>query len=194
MVETPSTMLPLGTQAPPFELPDVVSGETVRLEDFSDSDALLVMFICRHCPFVIHIREELARLERDYVDTGLAIVAISSNDAERYPDDSPAKLREMAVELGFEFPLCHDEDQSVAKAYRAACTPDFFVFDEDLRLAYRGQLDDSRPGSTAPVTGADLRAAIDAVLDGREPDDRQKPSMGCNIKWKPGNEPDYFGG
>lgn len=194
MVETPSTMLPLGTKTPSFRLPDVVSGETIRLEDFEDADALLVMFICRHCPFVIHIREELARLGRDYDDTGLGIVAISSNNAERYPDDSPEKLREMAIELGFEFPLCHDEDQSVAKAYRAACTPDFYVFDGDFRLAYRGQLDGSRPGSTAPVTGGDLRAAIDAVLDGREPDEQQKPSMGCNIKWKPGNEPDYFGG
>lgn len=194
MVLTPSTMLELGTPAPDFELPDVVTGRVYTLNDFQDKDALLVMFICRHCPFVVHVRDELARLGRDYRDTPLGIVAISSNDAQAYPEDSPEKLREMAMELGFTFPLLYDEDQSVAKAYRAACTPDFFLFDGDRKLFYRGQLDDSRPGSDIPVTGADLRAAIDAVLAGRPAPAEQKPSMGCNIKWKPGSEPGYFGG
>jgi len=186
-------MLALGTQAPPFELPDVVSGKSVSLDSFAARKALLVMFICRHCPYVVHVREELARLGQDHAHKDLGIVAISANDAESYPDDSPANLKAMAEELGFTFPLCYDESQEVAKAYTAACTPDFFLFDADRRLVYRGQLDESRPGNNKPLTGADLRAAIDAVLEGRSVSQEQKPSMGCNIKWKPGNEPPYFG-
>jgi peroxiredoxin len=184
MARTESTMLALGTPAPDFELPDVVSGKTVRLEGFADKKALLVMFICRHCPFVKHVQSELARLGKDYASQSLGIVAISSNDADAYPDDSPESLREMATELGFNFPLCYDESQDVARAYSAACTPDFFLFDEKRRLAYRGQLDDSRPGNGKPVTGRDLRAAIDALLTGRAVNPNQTPSIGCNIKWR----------
>lgn len=186
-------MLELGTEAPAFSLPDVVSGRTVSPGDFASEKALLVMFICRHCPYVKHVQDELARLGRDYVDKGLAVVAISSNDAEAYPDDSPESLAEMARQQGFVFPLCYDETQAVAKAYKAACTPDFFLFDSSHRLAYRGQLDDSRPGNDKPVTGNDLRNAIDTVLAGASVDSDQRPSLGCNIKWKPGNEPAYFG-
>jgi len=185
-------MLALGTPAPEFRLPDAVSGKEIALDSFSDRKALLVMFICRHCPYVQHIKEELARLGRDYLPKGAGIVAISSNDAAHYPDDAPPKLKEMAQELGFNFPFCHDESQQTAKVYSAACTPDFFVFDAQRRLAYRGQLDDSRPGNGKPVTGKDLRAALDVVLAGKAPPSDQKPSIGCNIKWKPGNEPDYY--
>ena len=192
MVKTASTMMPLGAEAPDFNLPDVVSGEEVSLDDFADEKALLVIFLCRHCPFVQHIKEELARLGREYADRSLGIVAISANDADNYPDDSPESLKEFAEETGFSFPLCHDETQEVAKAYAAACTPDFFLFDENRELVYRGQLDDSRPGNDEPVDGHDLRAAIDAVLAGEPVSEDQKPSIGCNIKWKPGNEPDYF--
>lgn len=192
MVRTLSTMLELGTGAPDFSLPDVVSGRMISLKTFEDAKALLVMFICRHCPYVKHVQEELARLGTDYPGRGAAIVAISSNDAEEFPDDRPASLREMAVSLGFTFPFCHDATQEVAKAYTAACTPDFFLFDGARRLVYRGQLDDSRPGGDQPVTGRDLRAALDAVLAGRPVDAGQKPSMGCNIKWRAGNEPGYF--
>jgi peroxiredoxin len=190
---TASTMLPLGTRAPGFSLPDVVSGRQVSSQDLVGTKALLVMFICRHCPFVQHIKGELARLGKDYADRDIGIVAISSNDAESFPDDRPESLREMAEAEGFTFPVCHDETQGVAKAYTAACTPDFFLFDSDQRLAYRGQLDDSRPGNGRPVNGRDLRAALDAVLAGRPVREDQKPSIGCNIKWKPGNEPTYFG-
>lgn len=193
MVLTPSTMLELGMQAPPFDLPDVY-GNRVRLDDFQGKKALLVMFISRHCPYVQHVKQELARIGRDYADKGVGIVAISSNDIRGYPEDAPEKLREMAAELAFNFPVCFDETQEVAKAYRAACTPDFFVFDENRRLVYRGQLDDSRPGNGIPVTGKDLRAALDAVLQGRPVPPDQRPSIGCNIKWKPGNEPEYFRG
>ena len=192
MVKTASTMMPLGAEAPDFNLPDVVSGEEVSLDDFADEKALLVIFLCRYCPFVQHIKEELARLGREYADRSLGIVAISANDADNYPDDSPESLKEFAEETGFSFPLCHDETQEVAKAYAAACTPDFFLFDENRELVYRGQLDDSRPGNDEPVDGHDLRAAIDAVLAGEPVSEDQKPSIGCNIKWKPGNEPDYF--
>lgn len=193
MAVTPSTMLlQLGEPAPPFALPDVVTGKTITLDTFADKKALLVMFICRHCPFVVHVREELARIGRDYAGKSLGIVAISSNDAEAYPEDSPESLKEMALQWGFNFPVCYDETQEVAKAYKAACTPDFYLFDENRRLVYRGQLDDSRPGNGIPVTGKDLRAAIDAVLEGREVPKEQKPSIGCNIKWKPGNEPPYY--
>ncbi|GAB4526701.1 MAG: thioredoxin family protein [Pleurocapsa sp.] len=186
-------MLPLGTTAPDFQLPDVVSGETISLNTFGDRQALLVMFICQHCPFVKHVQEQLAQIGKDYSNQPLGIVAISANDVANYPNDSPEKLRQMAQELGFKFPLCYDETQEVAKAYTAACTPDFFLFDRDKKLVYRGQLDDSRPSTNIPVTGKDLRRAIDAVLAGKAVDMEQKPSIGCNIKWKPGNEPEYFG-
>lgn len=191
MVLTPSTMLPLSTPAPSFQLPDVVSGETISLETFAEKQALLVMFICRHCPFVKHIQQELAKIGKDYANTDLGIVAISANDAQKHPDDAPDKLKAMAQELGFEFPLCYDETQEVAKAYTAACTPDFFLFDAQKRLVYRGQLDDSRPSNNKPVNGKDLRDAIACVLTNQPIDAQQKPSIGCNIKWKPGNEPKY---
>lgn len=193
MARTASTMLDLGTKAPDFQLPDTVSGETISLADFADKKALLVMFICRHCPFVKHIQDELARIGKDYIPQDLGMVAISANDVANHADDAPEKLKEMAQELGFNFPFCYDETQETAKAYTAACTPDFFLFDEDYKLVYRGQLDDSRPGNDAPVNGKDLRAAIETVLAGKEVDSNQKPSLGCNIKWKPGNEPDYYG-
>ncbi len=192
MVRTLSTMLELGTEAPDFALPDVVSGKTVSPASFSDKKALLVMFICRHCPYVKHVQDELARIGRDYQPRGVGVVAISANDAETHPDDAPGSLAEMARELGFTFPFCYDESQSVARAYTAACTPDFFLFDASKRLVYRGQLDDSRPKTDRPVTGRDLRAALDAVLTGGRVSDDQKPSLGCNIKWKPGLEPSYF--
>lgn len=190
---TASTMLPLNTKAPDFHLPDVVSGETMSLTNFTGKKALLVMFICKHCPFVKHIKEELAQLGKDYVNRELGIVAISPNDVSNYPDDAPEQLKAMAQELGFTFPLCYDESQETTKAYTAACTPDFFLFDAEQRLVYRGQLDDSRPSNGKPVTGEDLRAAIDAVLVGKPVNSEQKPSVGCNIKWKPGNEPSYYG-
>lgn len=184
-------MLPLGTIAPDFALPDVVSGRTVQLADFRDCPGLLVMFICQHCPFVKHIEVELAAIGRDYPELG--IVAISPNSLQTHPQDGPEHLKAQAERLGFTFPYCLDETQAVAKAYTAACTPDFFLFDRQQRLVYRGQLDDSRPSSDRPVTGADLRAAIAAVLAGETPDPDQKPSIGCNIKWHPGQEPDYYG-
>ena len=193
MVKTASTMLALGTTAPEFQLPDVVSGKTISLDTFVDSKALLVMFICQHCPFVKHIKSELAKIGQDYSQQPLGIVAISANDVANYPDDSPEKLKQMAKEFNFNFPVCYDESQEVSKAYTAACTPDFFLFDRDNKLVYRGQLDDSRPSTDVPVTGKDLRSAIDAVLQNRKLDFEQKPSIGCNIKWKPGNEPEYFG-
>lgn len=184
-------MLPLGTPAPAFELRDVVSGQLYSLNSFSDKTALLIMFICRHCPYVVHVEQELAKIGRDYLNTGLGILAISSNDPVGYPDDAPPKLKDMAQRLDFTFPFCHDETQEVAKAYRAACTPDFYLFDRDRRLAYRGQLDDSRPGNGKPVTGRDLRAAVQAVLADKSVDGAQRPSIGCSIKWKPGNAPSY---
>lgn len=177
-------MLPIGTAAPDFQLPDVVSGESISLDRFKDKKALLVMFICRHCPFVKHVQRELAQIGKDYASKSLGVVAISSNDASAYPDDSPTSLREMATELGLNFPFCYDESQDSARAYDAACTPDFFVFDAGRRLAYRGQLDDSRPGNGIPVTGRDLRAAINALLNDQPVDANQKPSIGCNIKWR----------
>lgn len=181
-----SVMLPLGTPAPPFELRDVVSGKTYTLDSFAGKSALLIMFICRHCPYVVHVQEELARIGRDYGNTALGIVAISSNDPIGYPDDAPPKLKEMAEQLRFSFPFCFDETQDTAKAYRAACTPDFYLFDSARQLVYRGQLDDSRPGSNKPVTGHDLRVAIDAVLAGKPTTSQQRPSIGCSIKWKQG--------
>ncbi len=193
MALTASTMLALGTAAPTFALPDVVSGEMISLDTVQGKDALLVMFICRHCPFVKHIQTELAKLGQDYANSPLGIVAISANDATNYADDAPDRLQQMAVELGFTFPLCYDETQEVAQAYTAACTPDFFLFDANRQLAYRGQLDDSRPSNGLPVTGKDLRGAIEAVLAKQPIASEQKPSIGCNIKWKPGNAPAYFG-
>ena len=193
MARTASTMLELGTSAPNFQLPDVVSGETIALSTFAGKKALLVIFLCEHCPFVKHVQEELANLGKDYVSQNVGIVAISSNDVEKYPDDAPDRLKAMAKTLGFSFPICYDESQAIAKAYTAACTPDFFLFDSGFKLAYRGQLDDSRPGNDKPVTGQDLRAAIEALLADEAIETDQKPSIGCNIKWKPGNAPDYFG-
>lgn len=192
MVATNSTMLPLGTPAPDFQLPDP-SGKAYSLADFPGAKALVVAFICNHCPYVKHLRSGLAALGREYQPRGVAIVGISSNDVERYPADSPARMAEEAKAAGYTFPYLVDESQAVAKAYRAACTPDFFVFDGSRRLVYRGQFDDSRPGNNRAVTGRDLRNALEAVLAGRSVDPHQTPSLGCNIKWKPGNEPDYFG-
>lgn len=186
-----SFMLSLGTSAPTFMLRDVVSGQVYRLDSFAGSSALLVMFICRHCPYVVHVEQEIARIGRDYTNTGLGIIAISSNDAQSYPDDAPPRLKEMAERLALTFPFCCDDTQEVAKAYRAVCTPDFFLFDRQRRLVYRGQLDDSRPGNNRPVTGRDLRAAIDAALSGKPVNPDQTPSIGCGIKWKPGNAPVY---
>ena len=191
MVDTPSTMAPLGTQAPSFTLPDT-EGKIVSLDDYKGAPALLVVFLCNHCPFVNHILQHLVGLAREYQQRGVGIVGISSNDISHYPDDSPEKMAELSSALGFSFPYLYDESQQVAKAYGAACTPDFYLFDGEGRLVYRGQMDDSRPGNGKPVTGADLRAAMDAVLEGRPVSDDQKPSLGCNIKWKPGNAPDYF--
>ena len=187
----PSTMLELGTKAPGFELPDVVTGERVSLSDFEGKRAMLVMFICRHCPYVRHVRGELARLGRDFADSDLAIVAISSNDPIEYPEDAPESLAQEAREAGYAFPYLFDETQEVAKAYTAACTPDFFLFDADRALVYRGQLDDSRPSNGLPVTGKDLRAAIEAVVSGEPVSDDQRASIGCSIKWRAGNEPAY---
>ena len=184
MAQTPSTMLALGTPAPPFSLPDAVSGKIVSISDFKTSPALLVMFICNHCPFVKFVRAELAKIGSEYQKRGAAIVAINSNDIVKYPDDSPAKMKEEAKAAGYTFPYLFDETQEVAKAYDAACTPDFFLFDKQRRLVYRGQLDDARPSLNIPVTGKDLRAALDAVLAGRPVPKDQKPSIGCNIKWK----------
>ena len=193
MALTESTMLKLATPAPNFQLPDVVSEQTISLSTFEGKKALLVMFICRHCPFVKHVQLEIAKIGKDYVSKDVGIVAISSNNIETHPDDAPDKLKEMALELGFNFPYCFDATQEVAKSYTAACTPDFFLFDADFKLVYRGQLDDSRPSNEKPVTGSDLRVALDAVLAGKNIGEEQKPSVGCNIKWKPGNEPPYFG-
>jgi peroxiredoxin len=192
MAQTPSTMAPLGMNAPGFRLPDT-TGKLVSPDDFKTAPALLVMFICNHCPFVKHIRQHLAELGREYQKRGVAVVAISSNDVSAFPDDGPAQMAQEAKLAGYTFPYLYDESQEVAKAYRAACTPDFYVFDATRRLVYRGQMDDSRPGNDKPVNGADLRRALDAVLAGRPVPSEQKPSIGCNIKWKPGKEPEYYG-
>ena len=192
MVLTQSTMMPLGSPAPTFELVNVVTQQPVSLDSIGPSPALLVMFICCHCPFVKHVEGQLAQIGQDYQNTGLNIVAISANDIDKYPADAPERLAEMAERLKFTFPVCCDESQAVAKAYTAACTPDFFLFNRDRHLVYRGQLDDSRPSTGQPVTGKDLRNAIDAVLNNRSVDSTQSPSIGCNIKWKPGAEPSYF--
>lgn len=188
---TPSTMLDLRTSIPPFRLPDF-AGTIVSDRDFQAAPALLVAFICPHCPYVKHVRQEFSRFAREYQPKGLVIVAINSNDAVQFPDDSPEGMKKEAADAGYLFPYLYDENQQVAKAFRAACTPDFFLFDRDGKLAYRGQFDDSRPSKETPVTGADLRTASDAVLAGRPVPATQKPSIGCNVKWKPGNQPDYF--
>jgi peroxiredoxin len=192
MAAVPSTMLELGTPAPHFALPDT-DGRVVSLDDLRAAPALLVMFICNHCPYVLHLRTALAELGREYQARGAAIVGIMSNDVERYPADHPDRMREERADAGWTFPYLYDATQKVAHAYRAACTPDFFLFDGGGRLAYRGQFDDSRPRNDLPVTGRDLRAALDAVLAGRAVPPEQTPSIGCSIKWKPGNEPDWFG-
>ena len=192
MARTESTMLALGTPAPDFQLPDVVSGKTVSLKDFAGQKALLVMFLSRHCPYVQHVKQGIAALAKDYGKQPVGIVAISSNYIPDYPADGPDSLKEMSQELGFDFPFCYDESQEAAKAYRAACTPDFFLFDAARRLVYRGQMDGSRKSNDVPVTGVDLRKALDAVLSGHPVDDVQRPSLGCNIKWRPGHEPAYY--
>lgn len=191
MVRTPSTMLPLGTMAPDFSLPNV-DGRMVSLADAAGPNGTVVMFICNHCPFVKHVADQLAALGRDVMPLGVGVVAISSNDVSTHPADSPEQMVHEAEDRGYPFPYLYDESQEVAKDYHAACTPDFFLFDASRKLVYRGQLDASRPGNEIPVTGADLRAAIDAVLAGRPVAAEQRPSLGCNIKWKPGNEPAYF--
>jgi peroxiredoxin len=191
MALTPSTMLPLGTTAPDFKLP-ATDGQTVSLADFHGNAALLVVFMCNHCPYVIHLRAGLAQLARDYTPRGVGIVGISSNDIKTHPADSPAKMKEEAKNAGYIFPYLYDETQAVAKSYRAACTPDLFLFDKSRKLVYRGQFDASRPGNGIPVTGTDLRAALEAVLAGKALPEKQTASIGCNIKWRAGNEPDYF--
>ena len=190
MAETPSRMLPLGTPAPSFSLPDA-EGTLHSLDDAAGSDAFLVMFICNHCPFVKHVADELARLGKDCATRNVAVFAINSNDIVNYPADGPDKMKEESAMRGYTFPYLLDADQSVASAYQAACTPDFYLFDADRKLVYRGQLDGSRPGNTVPVDGRDLRNAIDAVLAGEPVDDAQVPSIGCNIKWIDGNGPTY---
>jgi peroxiredoxin len=188
MAAMPSTMLPLGTRAPHFALPDT-EGRIVSLGDAAGAPALLVIFLCNHCPYVVHIHEALADLARDFAPRGVAIVGISSNDVERYPQDRPEEMRRLREAWRWDFPYLYDESQAVARAYQAACTPDLFLFDGDQRLVYRGQFDDSRPSNLQPVTGRDIRAALDAVLSGAPVTDDQRPSIGCGIKWKPGNEP-----
>lgn len=184
MVATPSEMIPLGTKAPYFKLFDTVSGEMKSLDDLKSDKGTLIMFICNHCPYVIHVNEQLVKLATDYQPKGIAFIAISSNDVETYPQDGPAEMKETARRLGYPFPYLYDESQDIARAYHAVCTPDFFLFDGEMKCVYRGQLDDSRPGNAIPVTGKDLRAALDALLAGKEPLSIQKPSIGCSIKWK----------
>jgi peroxiredoxin len=188
---TESVMLPLGSVAPPFTLPDVATGQVYSLDSFTGKSALLVMFLSRHCPYVVHVQMEIARSGQDYASSKLGLVGISSNDPTHYPEDAPEQLKEMAQRLHFRFPFCFDDTQDVAKAYKAACTPDFYLFDSQQQLVHRGQLDGSRPGNNKPVTGVDLRAAIEAVLGGKPVDSNQHPSIGCSIKWKPGNAPPY---
>ncbi|AGA32249.1 Alkyl hydroperoxide reductase and/or thiol-specific antioxidant family (AhpC/TSA) protein [Thioalkalivibrio nitratireducens DSM 14787] len=193
MARTPSQMIDLGTEAPNFRLPDVVSGNTIGLDAFPDAKGFMIAFICNHCPFVQLIRHEFARYGREYSDKGIAVIAINSNDIQAHPEDGPDAMRDDARRFGYTFPYCLDEAQSVARAYQAACTPDLYLFDANRKLVYRGQFDDARPGSEIPVTGNDLRAATDALLAGQAVATEQKASLGCNIKWKPGNEPDYYG-
>ena len=192
MALTPSTMLALGIEAPNFSLPDI-EGKPVALSDFQGANALVVVFMCNHCPYVKHIAPALATFARDYQPRGVAVVAINSNDAANYPDDAPEKMAAEVAAQGYTFPYLYDESQAIAKAYRAACTPDFYLFDGNRRLVYRGQFDGSRPKNEVPVTGEDLRRAVDTLLIGSPPLAEQIPSLGCNIKWKPGNEPEYYG-
>lgn len=191
MAKTLSTMLELGTKAPDFKLPDT-SNKIIALQDLHVENGLLVMFICNHCPYVIHVNDELKKLTDEYMEKGIAVVAINSNDVNNYPDDSPDKMKLEKEKNGFQFHYLFDESQEIAKAYKAACTPDFFLFNKELNLVYRGQLDDSRPGSGKPVTGYDLRTALENLLANQKVSEIQIPSMGCNIKWKSGNEPSYF--
>ena len=191
MTETRSTMLKLGTKAPNFILSDL-SGNVIERDQFAGSAALLIIFMCNHCPYVKHVREELVKLVKEYQKKGVGVVGISANDITAYPEDGPEKMAEEARRYGYTFPYLFDESQEVAKAFRASCTPDFFLFDKELKLFYRGQMDDSRPSNRIAVTGKDLRGALDAVLEGRSVPEKQKASMGCNIKWKPGSEPEYF--
>ena len=184
MADTPSKMVPLGMIAPDFVLPDTISGENKSLTDLKSDKAIVIMFICNHCPFVIHVQKQLVKLAREYQAKGISFVAISSNNVEKYPDDSPQRMKEVAQELGYPFPYLYDESQEVARAYDAACTPDFYVFDKNLKLVYRGQMDASRPGNNIPVTGKDLREALDNILQGKPVSEDQRPSIGCNIKWK----------
>jgi len=191
MALTPSTMLSLGTAAADFKLPDT-NGKTVSLANFNDQAAIVVIFMCNHCPYVIHIRSGLAQFARDYTARGAGVVGINANDVKNYPADSPEKMKDEVKAAGYIFPYLYDETQAVARAYRAACTPDIFLFDKDRKLVYRGQFDDSRPGNGLPVTGKDLRAAVEAVLAGKPVSQNQKANIGCNIKWKAGHEPDYY--
>jgi len=184
MARTPSNMLPLGTTAPHFSLTDTKSNEVLSLSDLKGEKGTVVMFICNHCPFVVHVNDELVKTANEYMDKGVSFVAISSNDVENYPQDGPDKMKIHAAEIGYPFPYLYDETQEVAKAYDAACTPDIYLFDQNLKLVYRGQLDDSRPGNGVPVTGEDLKHAMDCLLNGKENSKTQKPSIGCNIKWK----------
>ncbi len=184
MVETLSRMLPLGTHASDFNLPDTISGKMISLDAIKSNIATVIMFICNHCPFVKHVQQEFVNLASDYLPKGISFVAINSNDIAQYPEDSPKRMKEVAENLGYTFPYLYDESQEVARNYQAACTPDFYIFDSSLLLVYRGQLDDSRPGNTIPVTGRDIRNALDNILEGRSVDQNQKPSIGCNIKWK----------
>ena len=192
MVATPSMMLPLGTPMPEFSLVNAVDGRTLSSSELGGQAGTVVMFICNHCPFVKHVKEELGYLSNDYASHGVTFVAINSNDVKQYPDDAPPRMKQLAEAQGWDFPYLLDETQEVAKAFKAACTPDFFVFDGEQELVYRGQLDDSRPSNDIPVTGTDLRTALDALLAGQPISEEQKPSLGCNVKWKPGNEPEYF--
>jgi peroxiredoxin len=192
MVATPSTMLPLGTKAPSFSLPDVCTNQSTDLEAVDINKGCLIAFVCNHCPYVIHILDPLVKLSNEWIKKGIKVFLISSNDADNYPDDSPVKMRELAQKKQFQFPYLYDEDQSVALAYRAACTPDFFLFDSKLSLFYRGQFDDSRPGNQLEATGTELSLAVDSLLLNQPAPKVQKPSLGCNLKWKSGNEPEHF--
>ena len=192
MVATPSTMLPLGTKAPSFSLPDVCTNQSIDLQTVDIHKGCLIAFVCNHCPYVIHLLDPLVRMSNEWIKKGIKVFLISSNDADKYPDDSPVKMRELAEKKQFQFPYLYDEDQSVALAYRAACTPDFFLFDSKLSLFYRGQFDDSRPGNQLEATGTELSLAVDSLLLNQPAPKVQKPSLGCNLKWKSGNEPEYF--
>jgi peroxiredoxin len=193
MAETPSNMIPLGSVAPDFTLPDVVSGNDVALSEAKSDVATVIMFICNHCPFVKHVQEGLVKLANEYTQQRVSFLAISSNDVKAFPEDGPDQMKAVAQEKKYPFPYLYDESQEVAKAYKAACTPDLYIFDKDLKCVYRGQLDDSRPSNNVPVTGKDIREALDSLLAGKPVSDQQRASIGCNIKWKAGNEPPYFG-